>query len=102
MNSLTSLLKVCHHLPDEKNNIVAYEAERFKLQTANGKSVADVGCEPILHMRHFQVSILEYSNLISMMDNTLGSPLHFHLILSAGYKKAFRYACLPDSSSKQR
>lgn len=47
-------------MPDEKNIIAAYEAERFKLQTPNGKSVADVGCEPILHMRHFQVRIGEF------------------------------------------
>lgn len=56
MNSLSSLLKVCHQLPDEKKTLTAYEAERFKLQTPNGKSVADVGCEPILHMRHFQAT----------------------------------------------
>lgn len=61
MNSLNSLLKVCHHLPDKKHIIGAYEAERFKLQTPNGKSIADVGCEPILHMRQFQVSLLEFS-----------------------------------------
>ncbi|KAJ4712437.1 quinolinate synthase, chloroplastic [Melia azedarach] len=54
MNSLTSLLKVCHHLPEGKNILKPYEAERFKLQTPQGKSIADVGCEPILHMRHFQ------------------------------------------------
>ncbi|KAF5743718.1 quinolinate synthase chloroplastic [Tripterygium wilfordii] len=54
MNSLSSLLKVCHRLPDEQNLISAYKAEKFKLQTPNGKSVAEVGCEPILHMRHFQ------------------------------------------------
>ncbi|KAL5748196.1 hypothetical protein ACOSQ2_025493 [Xanthoceras sorbifolium] len=56
MNSLTSLLKVCHNLPDKKNTLKAYEADRFKLQTRQGKSVADVGCEPILHMRHFQAN----------------------------------------------
>lgn len=54
MNSLTSLLKVCHNLPDEKSLLTAYEAERLKLHTPQGKSIADVGCEPILHMRHFQ------------------------------------------------
>ncbi|KAF5730897.1 quinolinate synthase chloroplastic [Tripterygium wilfordii] len=54
MNSLSSLLKVCHRLPDKQNIISAYKAEKFKLQTPNGKSVAEVGCEPILHMRHFQ------------------------------------------------
>jgi len=57
MNSLSSLLKVCCNLPDEENTLSAYKAERFKLQTPNGKSVADVGCEPILHMRNFQVRI---------------------------------------------
>ncbi|KAK9278368.1 hypothetical protein L1049_027933 [Liquidambar formosana] len=56
MNSLSSLLKVCHHLPNDKNILSAYEAGRFNLQTPHGKSVADVGCEPILHMRHFQAS----------------------------------------------
>ncbi|KAK1565415.1 hypothetical protein Q3G72_025976 [Acer saccharum] len=56
MNSLTSLLKVSHSLPDRKNTLKAYEADRFKSQTRQGKSVADVGCEPILHMRHFQAN----------------------------------------------
>ncbi|CAI0447434.1 unnamed protein product [Linum tenue] len=54
MNSLNSLLKVCHQLPDEDNIIAPYEAERFKTRTLSGKEIADVGCEPILHMRHFQ------------------------------------------------
>lgn len=56
MNSLFSLLKVCHQLPDGEDVLSAYKAESFKLQTPKGKSVADVGCEPILHMRHFQVT----------------------------------------------
>lgn len=56
MNSLSSLLTVCRHLPDEENMLSAYKAERFKLQTPNGQSVADVGCEPILHMRNFQAT----------------------------------------------
>eukprot|EP00262_Sarcandra_glabra_P011010 TRINITY_DN26713_c0_g1_i1.p1 TRINITY_DN26713_c0_g1~~TRINITY_DN26713_c0_g1_i1.p1 ORF type:complete len:484 (-),score=84.34 TRINITY_DN26713_c0_g1_i1:286-1533(-) len=54
MNSLSSLLKVCHHLPDEKNVLSTYEASRFSSRTPLGKSVNDLGCEPILHMRHFQ------------------------------------------------
>lgn len=58
MNSLSSLLTVCHNLPDKENMLSAYKAEQFNLQTPNGKSVADVGCEPILHMRNFQVSFL--------------------------------------------
>ncbi|WCJ36153.1 Quinolinate synthase chloroplastic [Euphorbia peplus] len=56
MNSLTSLLQVCKQLPNEKKAIAAYAAERFKTQTPSGKSIADVGCEPILHMRHFQTT----------------------------------------------
>ncbi|XP_010555512.1 PREDICTED: quinolinate synthase, chloroplastic [Tarenaya hassleriana] len=56
MNSLNSLLKVCHNLPDEENTLGPFKAERFKLQTPQGKLIADVGCEPILHMRHFQAN----------------------------------------------
>lgn len=56
MNSLSALLKVCHNLPDDKNILSAYKAGRFESQTPQGNSVAEVGCEPILHMRHFQVS----------------------------------------------
>ncbi|KAK9117335.1 hypothetical protein Sjap_016282 [Stephania japonica] len=56
MNSLSSLLKVCNHLPDEMHLLSSYTAGRFNSQTPQGKSVADVGCEPILHMRHFQAS----------------------------------------------
>lgn len=56
MNSLSSLLKVCHNLPDVENVYGGFIAERFKKQTPQGKLIADVGCEPILHMRHFQVS----------------------------------------------
>ncbi|CAA7030855.1 unnamed protein product [Microthlaspi erraticum] len=54
MNSLNSLLKVCNNLPDVENVIGGFKAERFKRQTPQGKLIADVGCEPILHMRHFQ------------------------------------------------
>lgn len=56
MNSLTSLLKVCKQLPDEENKLWSYEAKRFGSRTPLGNSVADVGCEPILHMRHFQAT----------------------------------------------
>jgi quinolinate synthase len=55
MNSLGSLLKVCHQLPDKDNRLSVYLASRFNVKTSLGKSVAEVGCEPILHMRHFQV-----------------------------------------------
>ncbi|KAL6644140.1 hypothetical protein ACP70R_018906 [Stipagrostis hirtigluma subsp. patula] len=56
MNSLESLLKVCHRLPDKNNKLSAYQANRFSVKTPLGKSVAEVGCEPILHMRHFQAT----------------------------------------------
>ncbi|XP_010442500.1 PREDICTED: quinolinate synthase, chloroplastic [Camelina sativa] len=56
MNSLSSLLKVCHNLPDVENIFGGFIAERFKKQTPQGKLIADVGCEPILHMRHFQAN----------------------------------------------
>lgn len=66
MNSLSSLLKVCQQLPDETNSLATYEAERYKLQTPNGKSIADVGCEPILHMRQFQVIHLKTLNILKL------------------------------------
>ncbi|KAA8542209.1 hypothetical protein F0562_023361 [Nyssa sinensis] len=56
MNSLSSLFKVCHQLPDDKQSLSAYEAGRLSLRTLHGKLIADVGCEPILHMRHFQAT----------------------------------------------
>jgi len=55
MNSLRALIKVCQNLPDNEHVLSAYEAGRFSSETVSGRSVADVGCEPILHMRHFQV-----------------------------------------------
>ncbi|XP_021749987.1 quinolinate synthase, chloroplastic-like [Chenopodium quinoa] len=54
MNSLSALLKVCQNLPNDRHVLSAYEAGRFSSETVNGRSIADVGCEPILHMRHFQ------------------------------------------------
>ncbi|KAK4362535.1 hypothetical protein RND71_017776 [Anisodus tanguticus] len=54
MNSLSSLLRVCHSLPHNKDELSAYETARFGMQTPKGKQIADIGCEPILHMRHFQ------------------------------------------------
>ncbi|KAI3876728.1 hypothetical protein MKW92_043525 [Papaver armeniacum] len=56
MNTLNSLLRVCQHLPNEKSIISSYEAGRFDSHTPLGNSVADVGCEPILHMRDFQAT----------------------------------------------
>ncbi|KAJ0989462.1 hypothetical protein J5N97_007818 [Dioscorea zingiberensis] len=56
MNSLRSLLQVCHQLPDKDNSLLAYQASRLNVRTPLGNSVAEVGCEPILHMRHFQAT----------------------------------------------
>lgn len=56
MNSLRSLLGVCHQLPDKENALWAHQAGRFTATTPLGKSVAEIGCEPILHMRHFQAT----------------------------------------------
>lgn len=63
MNSLRSLLRVCHQVPDEEGVLSAFQASRFNVKTPLGRSVADVGCEPILHMRHFQVSELCFVSL---------------------------------------
>ncbi|PIA51629.1 hypothetical protein AQUCO_01100468v1 [Aquilegia coerulea] len=73
MNSLSSLLRVCHHLPDDKNILSAYKAGRFNSQTPLGKDVADVGCEPILHMRHFQAKGKLPEKLVSQVLHTSGS-----------------------------
>ncbi|XP_068640112.1 quinolinate synthase, chloroplastic-like [Aristolochia californica] len=54
MNSLTSLLRVCRHFPDTQHALSDYEAGRFNTTTALGNQVAEMGCEPILHMRQFQ------------------------------------------------
>jgi len=56
MNSLGSLLNVCQQLPDEDNILSVYRASRLNAKTSHGKLVAEVGCEPILHMRHFQAT----------------------------------------------
>uniref|UniRef100_A0A453K474 Uncharacterized protein n=1 Tax=Aegilops tauschii subsp. strangulata TaxID=200361 RepID=A0A453K474_AEGTS len=56
MNSLESLLKICQQLPGEDNSLSVYQASRLNAKTSLGKLVAEVGCEPILHMRHFQVT----------------------------------------------
>ncbi|CAL9768456.1 unnamed protein product [Musa acuminata subsp. burmannicoides] len=56
MNSLSSLLRVCQQLPDKDGTLHAYEANRFNAVTPGRKPVADIGCEPILHMRHFQAA----------------------------------------------
>lgn len=64
MNSLTSLVKVCNGLPLGKEGLRGYEAGRFSLLTPKGKLIADVGCEPILHMRHYQVNFSIFAQMV--------------------------------------
>lgn len=78
MNSLSTLLKVCHQLQDEKSTLTAYEAARFKLQTRTGKSVADVGCEPILHMRQFQATKQLPDKLVDQIHQRRGNGRQSH------------------------
>ncbi|KAH9307496.1 hypothetical protein KI387_035407, partial [Taxus chinensis] len=57
MNSLDSLLKVCHLVDTSKAFLLStYESQRFNTSMLSGHSIADLGCEPILHMRQFQSS----------------------------------------------
>ncbi|KAI9108901.1 hypothetical protein K1719_020206 [Acacia pycnantha] len=89
MNSLDSLLKVCHHLADKEDELSEYKAERFTLQTPNGKSVADVGCEPILHMRNFQATKKLSEKLVGqILDLTLRCKRH-KLPPIAGHETSF-------------
>ncbi|XP_024971112.1 quinolinate synthase, chloroplastic [Cynara cardunculus var. scolymus] len=69
MNSLVSLLKVCNSLPLGKDSLKQYEAGRFSLRTPKGKLIADVGCEPILHMRHYQATKKLPENLMDQILN---------------------------------
>lgn len=69
MNSLTSLLKVCNNLPLGKDGLIRYEAGRFNLRTQKGKLIADVGCEPILHMRHYQATKRLPEKLVNQILN---------------------------------
>ncbi|XP_020588190.1 quinolinate synthase, chloroplastic [Phalaenopsis equestris] len=56
MNSLEALLQVCHQLPERNYSLLAYRTRRINSTTPLGRSIAKVGCEPILHMRHFQAT----------------------------------------------
>ena len=55
MNSLDALLRVCERVRTPGESLLeAYKPKMFDYKIA-GRSVADIGCDPILHMRHFQV-----------------------------------------------
>lgn len=54
MNSLDALLRVCRLLETPMEHMLdPQQAKRFNTSIA-GSSIAELGCEPILHMRHFQ------------------------------------------------
>eukprot|EP00250_Pteridium_aquilinum_P016194 c22995_g1_i1 orf=194-2341(+) len=55
MNSLDALLRVCNLIGTPlEHSLDLQQAQRFTTSNIAGISVADLGCEPILHMRHFQ------------------------------------------------
>ncbi|KAH8975738.1 hypothetical protein BDL97_01G174500 [Sphagnum fallax] len=56
MNSLDSLMQVCQLLGTSNDKrLAAHQARVFTAEIA-GQTVGDLGCEPILHMRHFQAT----------------------------------------------
>ncbi|CAM6044530.1 unnamed protein product [Sphagnum compactum] len=56
MNSLDSLMQVCQLLgTSNEKRLAAHQARVFTAEIA-GQTVGDLGCEPILHMRHFQAT----------------------------------------------
>lgn len=55
MNSLDALLRVCNLIATPlEHSLDLQQARRLDTSSISGMSVADLGCEPILHMRHFQ------------------------------------------------
>ncbi|KAK1289370.1 hypothetical protein QJS10_CPB18g00625 [Acorus calamus] len=76
MNSLSSLLRVCRQLPDKDDSLSAYKAKRFNATTPH--AVAELGCEPILHMRHSQASGKLPDKLVGQIlggkDNRIPTP----------------------------
>jgi hypothetical protein len=93
MNTLGSLLKICHQLPDKNNKLSVYQANRFNFKTPLGKSVAEVGCEPILHMRHFQVSRCIALYFYPLMLNCHNFSLHCTKVLLISYFSSNTWDC---------
>ncbi|KAH7278038.1 hypothetical protein KP509_28G042800 [Ceratopteris richardii] len=55
MNTLDALLRVCKLITTPlEHSLDSQRARRFDTSSVSGISVADLGCEPILHMKHFQ------------------------------------------------
>ncbi|KAF8378209.1 hypothetical protein HHK36_029547 [Tetracentron sinense] len=66
--SLCSVLKVRHYLPT--NFVSAHEVGRFNSKTPLEKPVADIRWEPILYMRHFEVSNKNITRKASQSDRS--------------------------------
>lgn len=53
MNSLDALMEVLGRLGEPKDNLLALHPRKYT-ETIGGRTAADLGGEPILHMRHMQ------------------------------------------------
>ena len=54
MNDLEALFDVCETVGTERASTLESYQPRKYTETIAGRTVADLGCEPILHMRYFQ------------------------------------------------
>ena len=56
MNSLDALVSICDRVsPEESHNLIPLYPKTY-VEKINGRTAADLGSEPILHMREFQTS----------------------------------------------
>ncbi|KAG0601934.1 hypothetical protein M758_11G149000 [Ceratodon purpureus] len=56
MNTLDSLLRVCRLVGTAGEPLLTAHHARAYTALIDGQTLGDLGCEPILHMRHFQAS----------------------------------------------
>ncbi len=54
MNSLDALMRVCEAVSTPAESMLVGHMPRPYAENINGKTVAQAGCVPILHMRDFQ------------------------------------------------
>ncbi|GBG61338.1 hypothetical protein CBR_g20372 [Chara braunii] len=54
MNSLNALLRVCQWIGTDSEVMLSAYKPRLVRDQVGGRSLVDLGCTPILHMRHFQ------------------------------------------------
>jgi len=73
MNTFDSLLNVCNLVDTSKKVLLSsYRAQRFNTSFLLGHCIADVGCELILHIRHFQSTRKLPENLVHQILNKIG------------------------------